>query len=344
MKKNFGVIFSAVILAVCTTGCQNDEAVTTKVTDVVTTVPSVTEVFTSESATTTEHGGCLPATTTEITAPISVTNTETTAIRENSEIPVVFRSALLYCVDTDNLLYDCQISKRVYPASLTKLLTALVAVRYCSLDTCFTVGNELDSVSENSSLCLIQKGHILSLYDLLCGLLIESGNDAAYTIAVNVARNVTGNKKLPAKEAVRKFCLLMNSYAKGIGMVGSSFDNPDGRDSKGTYTTAYDLLLLTKRALSVPEIKEIVSSKEKYVVFKSGQNITWKNTNKLMQEDSEYYRSTVSGVKTGTTESAGNCLITTYTSNGKQYIAVIMGCKNDDDRYKTAIRFMNNYK
>ncbi len=164
-----------------------------------------------------------------------------------------------------------------------------------------------------------------------------SGNDAAYTVAVSVARAVSGDSAMSDTEAAAYFCGLMNDFAKELGMSNSHFTTPDGWDDPEQYTTAYDLALLARYALSVPEIREIVSTHQKYVVFESGENITWTNSNKLLDPESEFYRENAVGMKTGTTASAGNCLIAAFVKNEKTYISVVLGCDTDYDRYSASI-------
>lgn len=239
----------------------------------------------------------------------------------------------LYCVDDNRFLVGESIDVPVAPASLTKLLTASVALRYVEPDEVFTVGTERDLVHSGSSLCLIQKGHRLKLYDLITGLLMVSGNDAAYTIAVSTARLVSGNSAMSDNDALDYFCGLMNDFAKELGMKKSNFATPDGWDDPEQYTTAYDLALLAGYALSVPEIREIVSMRQKYVVFESGENITWNNSNRLLNPDSEFYCENAIGMKTGTTDNAGNCLIAAFEKDEKTYISVVTGCDTNRDRY-----------
>ncbi len=252
------------------------------------------------------------------------------------KIPINFKSALLYCVETGEILYEYNINTRVAPASIQKLLTAVVAFENAASSTIFEVGSELELLNAHSSLCLISKGQKLSLYDLVTGLLLASGNDAAYTIAVNVARKATPNRVITDLEAVDIFCEMMNDCANKIGMRNSNFTNPDGWDDENNYSTCYDLMLLTRYAISVPEIREIVALQQKYVVFASGQNITWKNSNKLLDVNSEHYISSATGVKTGSTEAAMNCLSATFEINRNIYIAIILGCDSDDERYVAA--------
>ena len=201
-----------------------------------------------------------------------------------------------------------------------------------------TVGSEQELIPPESSVCLIAPGHQLTLRDLIRGMLMRSGNDAAYTVAVSVARAASGNTEMSDKNAVEYFCGLMNKSAKQIGMNNSRFATPDGSDISGQYSTARDLSVLAKYALSFPEIREIVTEYQKYVVFESGENITWTNTNRLLNPDDEFYCKYAIGLKTGSTPDAGCCLIAAFKKNGKTYVSIVTGCNTNSDRYNVTIR------
>ncbi len=277
-----------------------------------------------------------PFHTEEITSSIPATATS------SQKSDYSFRNACFYCMETKELLFSYNTEEKIAPASLAKLLTASVACHYVSADTVFSVGSEIGLVKPHSSLCLINKGHRLTLKDLLTGLLISSGNDAAYTIAVNVARKISG-ENLPDLKALNFFCELMNSFSQMLGMENSNFTSPDGWDDPEQYTTVTDLLKLTRYALTVPMIKEIVSHSEKHVVFESGENITWKNTNQLLNPGSRHYTKYAVGMKTGTTRSAGNCLIAVFRKNELTYIAIVCGAETSDSRYEDASRLFITY-
>lgn len=253
-----------------------------------------------------------------------------------------FKSAAFYNIDTDEILSEYNLRSKIAPASLTKILTACVALHYTDPQTEFRVGTELSLLNPRSSLCLISKGHRLTLSDLIKGLLMASGNDAAYTIAVNVARNVSKNE-LTDKAAVEYFCKLMNEFAQSIGMTDSNFTSPDGWDDDNQYSTVEDLLTLTRYACGIEVISETVSTKEKYVVFASGQNVTWKNSNQLLHSDNKHYNEYAVGMKTGTTADAGNCLIALFNKNGNTYIGIICGAETSDLRYSEMNRIFEEY-
>lgn len=245
-------------------------------------------------------------------------------------------NVVLYDVTNDRTLYSVKPDERVSMASLTKLMTASVALRYASPNDVFTVGSEMNLVKPNSSLCVIYKGEQLTLYQLLCGLLIPSGNDAAYTIAVNVARKLKKNPAMSDTDAVAYFCSLMNSYAAEIGANSTHYVNPEGWDEAMQYSTANDLVKITKEALTYPVISEIVAMSQTTVTFVSGRRATWTNSNYLLARYSEYYYQYAVGVKTGTTDNAGYCLSAKGVKNGREFIAIVMCCPSEHDRFSTA--------
>lgn len=244
----------------------------------------------------------------------------------------------LYCVEDDMMLDSMNKDKLIAPASLTKVLTASVVLRHLKPDEVVTVGTELELVNEDSSLCFISRGQRLTVYDLLTGLLLPSGNDAAYTLAVYTARKVSGDPYMPDRNAVELFCRLMNEMARELGMKSSHFADPDGWDDPAHYTTVSDLIKVTKYALTVPVIREIVAIPEKYVEFESGESITWYNANLLLHERSEYYNEYAIGMKNGATDEAGYCLIAVFEKGGKTYIDIVVGSESIEERYEMTDR------
>ncbi len=247
----------------------------------------------------------------------------------------------LYNLSTGEALYEKSAGTKVSPASLTKILTAVTALTYMDADTVLTVGTELELLPKRSSLCLIDKGHRLTLYDLLTGMLVASGNDAAYTIAVNVSRQVMDSNAVSNKEALSYFTDLMNATAQAIGCTDSNFTTPDGFDSEGQYTTIRDLMLICNYALDFKEIRELTCIVKKKVIFESGENVTWLNSNKLLHRESPYYYSQAVGIKTGTTPLSGMCLAAVAELKGQTYLVIICGCKSEDERYTSAINLFD---
>lgn len=280
---------------------------------------------------------CTSFTTEPITATAAATMTVTIPRIEHPEC----RASALYSVDDKSIIYNDNINLKVAPASLTKLLTASVALKYVDKDKVFTVGSEQWLVQPYSSLCYLQIGNMLTLEDLITGMLMASGNDAAYTIAVSVARELEPDIYMTDDEAVRYFCKLMDNFACSIGMTQSNFVNPDGWDNDEQYTTVADLIKISEYALYVPEIREITSTFQKNVTIYSGENFTWTNSNLLLDPYSDYYCENAVGMKTGTTANAGNNLISVFHMNERNYISIATGCQSDTDRYELTLKLLS---
>ncbi len=288
------------------------------------------------------------AETTTLTTAASTTSTtiQTTAIATEppTEPPVrYYTSAAVYIPDTDNIIFHDNVHESVSPASMTKIMTACVALKYIPTDTVFTVGTEQALVSPYSSMCYIAPGQQFTLYDLLTGLLLSSGNDAAYTIAVNTARIESGNSAMSDYEAVEYFCGLMNSLAAELNMTNSHFSTPDGWDHHQQLTTVYDLLKLTRHSMEYKEIREITAIAEKNVTALTGEIFNWKNSNRLLHENDTYYCPYAIGTKTGSTVNAGNCLISQFYINAKEYIIIVTGCPTDESRFEETLKLFDEF-
>ena len=256
----------------------------------------------------------------------------------------LYHSAVMYCIEDKQWLYRDGGTLKTAPASITKLLTASIALEYLSPDEIVTVGTEQEFVHSGSSLCYIGYGDQLTVKERLTGMLLNSGNDAAYTAAVCAARAMMPDERLSDGEAIRVFCDKMNAKAAAIGMRNSHFVNPDGWDEDLQYVTADDLVKLSVYALQYPIIREIVGTYAYDVQFVSGERIHWTNTNSLLNPDSSFYDKRCIGLKTGTTDNAGCCLAAAMQQNGKTYISIVTGCNTNDDRYDITLQLFNRTK
>lgn len=285
-------------------------------------------------------------TSTQSAASSTQTSSSTVEVSEPVSVPALtYKACALYCIDDNELIVGENIDDKIAPASLTKLMTASVAMRHFKSDDVVTVGSELAMVQPDSSLALIAPGQKLKMYDLLTGLLLPSGNDAAYTIAVSTARKASGRENMTDEHAVEYFCNMMNELAHELGMDGTHFADPDGWDDDAHYTTVSDLVKLAKYALTVPEIREIVAIPEKTVVFETGEIAEWKNGNVFLHPEwEEYYRKEVIGMKTGSTDNAGYCLITAFVKNKKTYITVVAGSETWEDRNDKTLQLIDSVK
>ena len=248
------------------------------------------------------------------------------------------KAVTVYDLTESKMLYSKNASDKISVASTTKLVTALVALEYVHPDTVFKVGTELRLVKPNSSLCGLSasSGHTLKLRTLIAGMLLPSGNDAAYTVAVNVARIHSGNNSMSDSAAVAYFCNLMNEYCKNLGCLNTNFVNPEGWDNTYHYSTANDMTLVAIEATKNAIISSIAGIHENKFYFASGHHITWTNSNKLLDPESQYYYPYAKGLKTGTTNSAGKCLISYADVNGRKILICVYGAKTENDRFLSA--------
>lgn len=234
------------------------------------------------------------------------------------------------------VLYKKNEAEKCYPASLTKLLTVAVASEIVDEDYIFTVGDELDFVLPGSSLAYLEKGDVISFKALVDATLLPSGNDAAYVMAVGAGREYAKDSSLSVHEALRVFIPLMNTKANELGCRDTNFVVPDGYHDANHYSTASDMLKIAIYTSKLDIIKNSAGQSRARHVY-GNKDITWSNTNLLLDPQSEYYDSRVSGLKTGATNEAGKCLIATAEKDGREVIAVILGASTDMDRYNDAL-------
>ena len=232
---------------------------------------------------------------------------------------------------------------RIYPASITKLFTAYVALQYMDLDTVVTAGDELDMVAEDSSFAGIEKGNSLTVNMLIEGMILPSGNDAAHVLAAAVGRRVSENPDMEPANAVKYFVDLMNAEAKALGLTGSHFVNPDGYHADGHYTTGRDLITIAKLALKNSVIRGFAGRREDGVTYVSGEKVYWKNTNVLLHPGTEYFCPTARGLKTGFTSAAGNCMLSAFLEDGRYIIIGVFGSTETLTRFDDTLHLYRKY-
>lgn len=221
-------------------------------------------------------------------------------------------SSIVMDLNSGRVLHENNIHDKRLIASISKIMTCLVAVRYGNLDEVITVSDSV--LKAYGSAIYIEVGEELTLRDLLYGLMLRSGNDAA----VMIAEAVAGSKD--------SFVYLMNETAKSIGMNNTIFYNPHGleeNDGKGNTSTAYDMALLTKEAMQDKNFKEFFGAL-KYTTKSSYKTYSWTSKNKLIHQY-EY----ITGGKTGFTEKARRTLVTTASKDNKNLIVVTLNDPND---------------
>ena len=210
--------------------------------------------------------------------------------------------------DTGEILHERSIDARVSIASLTKIITAITAIENYPLDKEIVITKQMTGF-EGSSIYL-KEGEILSLEELLYGLMLRSGNDAATAIATGVGGDI------------KRFAEMMNETAKKAGAENSNFVNPHGLEESNHYSTARDLALITAYALKNPVFSNIVSTRSvKIRDTVGGEDRLLINKNKILKT-----LDGADGVKTGYTKVSGRCLVSSATRNGIQLICVVINC------------------
>lgn len=238
------------------------------------------------------------------------------------------QSAALFNESEKQVTYAKGLHERRYPASLTKIMTTLVALQYGNLDEMVTVGAECKDIEYGSSVCEIQIGDQLTLRQLLYGLMINSGNDAAMTIAVHVGGTV------------ENFVDMMNLEAARIGATNTHFMNAHGLHDENHYTTAYDIYLMFHEALRYDVFRDIISKHTYYAEYKNAAGedtgIMWESTNHYFINGAVPPSDVLLiGGKTGTTDAAGACLCL-YSENkyGDPFVSIIMKAETRDSLYE----------
>jgi len=215
------------------------------------------------------------------------------------------QSFLIYDLDANQLLLAQNIHDTLAPASLTKLMTALFVLEQATMTATVTVqGNDLVGGASMG----LQAGETITVEELLWGLLIPSGNDAATALARHIGGSVDG------------FVEMMNRRAQALGLAETHFVNPHGLDAADHTSSAADLLMLTQQAWQFPRFRQLVAIAETEI---AGHPM--RNTNELLSIDSR-----VNGVKTGTTDLAGECLVAGFAQNGHQLFIIVL---NSRQRY-----------
>jgi D-alanyl-D-alanine carboxypeptidase len=257
----------------------------------------------------------------------------------NPSLDVDAVSAILLNANTGKVLFHKNATELVYPASTTKLMTALVALDYCKLSDEVTIGNEINLIALDSSRAYLSVGQRMTFEMLLEGMLIPSGNDAAYSVATYVGRISLNNKKADANTAVQEFVRLMNEKAIALGLRNTQFKNPDGYDDEEQYTTAYDMGIIAMVSLQNETILSITKKSHSRNVFLSGEDVTWYSSNKLIASGSGMFYKYAVGLKTGTSSMAGKCLISAAKKDETECISVIMN-STSSGRWEDSIELL----
>ena len=252
----------------------------------------------------------------------------------------------------------------LYPASITKLFTAYVAMQHLDGDALVTVGEEIEMIDPDSTTAGLEEGDQLTVIMLVGGMMLPSGNDAAYVLAVAAGRQILQQPELDAAQALAAFVEEMNDQAWKQGMTGSHFANPDGIHDDGHYISIEDMCLLGKLAMETPLLEEYARTPAMTVQV-GERELTWRNTNALLhdrelkfyneqekeetdeenEESEEVYRNFyceyATGLKTGRTTPAGSCLLSSFDVQDRRLLIGVFDCLDGEYRFSDTLFLLN---
>jgi D-alanyl-D-alanine carboxypeptidase len=238
------------------------------------------------------------------------------------ELELQAGAACLFSIDDDLILYEKNGTEHVEPASTTKLLTALTVLKYCSEDEVLTAGEEINLISQGASNASLKVGTRGTVKTFLCALLLPSGNDAAYALANYTGCKILGNDAASVDEAVAAFVEAMNALGEELNLEESNFETPDGDEADNQYTCARDMIRIARACLDNDTIMELAGSRSARALFEN-LDLTYQNTNLLLQPSSEYYNENAIGLKTGSLRDE-KYLVAAVELNGHRYVAAVM--------------------
>jgi len=256
---------------------------------------------------------------------LSLLSQRAAAAPKDGKINVNARCAIALDCKTKIVLFEKNADSLVPIASTTKIMTALVAIKYGDLDKKVIISDKAANI--HGSTVGYKKGEMVSIRELLFGLMLRSGNDASIAVSEGVAGTV------------EEFVKLMNEYALQLGLINTHFEVPHGLDEPYHYSTAYDLALVTAKAKELPIFNEIVGAKEA-----DGKNYgftrSYRNINKIL-----WLLPAADGVKTGYTGNAGKCLVTSAKLKGNDIVIVTLNCNGRWNETKKIYDYVNkNYE
>jgi serine-type D-Ala-D-Ala carboxypeptidase (penicillin-binding protein 5/6) len=225
-------------------------------------------------------------------------------------------TAILIDSETGRVLYEKNADTKMYPASTTKVMTALLASNYKDLDEQVTASQNVVNIERGSSQIYLNPGEILTMKQLLYALMLPSANDAAIAIAEHIGGSIDG------------FATLMNEKAQSLGAVNTHFVNPNGLHDDNHYTTARDLSMIAREGMKNPIFREIVSTYQ-YVIPPTNKQVERNyltNGNKLISKVNNKYKYEYAiGIKTGYTTKSQHCLVGGAKKDNLELISVVLG-------------------
>ncbi|MBQ7793216.1 MAG: D-alanyl-D-alanine carboxypeptidase [Clostridia bacterium] len=259
----------------------------------------------------------------ETTQTVEFTDEDTD--ENNSSFPAPrAKSAILYDLNGGRIIYSNNSNEKNYPASVTKIMTAMLALEKGNLTDTITVSESaLADITYLHSKLGLKTGEQISLENLLTALMVCSANDAANVIAEYISGDIAS------------FVALMNTRAAELGMTGTNFVNPHGFHDDNHYTTAADIAVLAREAIKNTKFCELAKIKTaKIPATNMSEERMISSTNHLISRyrNTFHYYPYATGLKTGSTDEAGNCLVATAEKNGISLLSVVLGCENENDK------------
>lgn len=244
--------------------------------------------------------------------------TTSTSDNKIQNLSIYSDAAILMDSKTGKILYEKNSNEKKYPASTTKILTAIIAIENCNLsDTISASYNAIMSIPSGYSIAEIKENEVLTVEQLLNVFLIHSANEAGYILAEHISGSISN------------FADLMNQKALEIGCTDTHFTNPSGIQDENHYSTAHDMALISQYCMKNETFRQIVC-KTSYTLEptdKTPEERYFVTTNDLIKTSSEYYYPYCIGIKTGYTSKAKNCLISASQKDGLELITVVLGAE-----------------
>ena len=298
-----------------------------------------------------EETGSVPPTivTTAPTAPLPVSKGPTLQ-QPVSQIPAWQYLDLSFVEARQFFVYDTRTEDywvlstapdtAIYPASTTKLYTTYVALQYLTTDYMITVGAEVNQVAWDASKIGFQKGDRVRVEALVYAALLPSACDASYILAAAAGKVILKDNAATSKQALQAFMDECNRRAKELGMENCRLITPDGYHHADHRLSLQAMTVIGSLCLEDPTISAVVSSPTATITYRTSDGRTnireLKNTNLTIRSDGKYYHPQSVGLKTGSTDEAGYCLLTAYEIEGGHILVGVFGCKDKNDRFQFA--------
>ncbi len=243
------------------------------------------------------------------------------------------KSLILVDATSGKILYSKNAFERMFPASTTKLMTAILTLEKCKLTDIATVShNAVYSIPIGYTHANLVEGENLTIEQLLNVLLIPSANDAAIVLAEHIAGSV------------ENFAVMMNDKAKELGCLDTHFVNPNGIHDENHYSTAYDLSLIGRYAMKFDDIMRIAKVAQ-YTLPKTNkydkENRIFNATNGLINKNDEFFYEYATGLKTGYTDKSGSCIVATASKDNINLLEVVLGGESTSSRYRDCIKLFD---